>query len=249
MTPALRTRSPSASRSSTAAIRPGWKPSSWAHGLRSPVTSTTAVVAQAQPRAGRQRRAGRPRASSRSRPSSPGATAKPARRAARRAARAWIRCTWRRLGWVGSRRHARPVLHRPPRLRVALDAQAGHQPHRLHRSLAQLMLRNTADGHDLAHDAKLPRKTPRTTRQASADRRSRRGRPRPAPRAPRHRGRPRPRPPDRSQPRAAARRRPTAPSTAAVVSASSSDSTTSATADTLVVLAHVHHRTPCDVRP
>ena len=54
MMPALRISCPRASRSSVAAIRPGWKPSSWAQGLRSPVTSTTAVVAQVQPRAGRQ---------------------------------------------------------------------------------------------------------------------------------------------------------------------------------------------------
>ena len=48
MTPALRTRRPSASRSSTAAIRPGWKRSSWTQGFRSPVTSTTASASGAE---------------------------------------------------------------------------------------------------------------------------------------------------------------------------------------------------------
>jgi len=42
ITPALRTSPPSSSRSRTAFISPGRKPSSCVHGLRRPVTSTTA---------------------------------------------------------------------------------------------------------------------------------------------------------------------------------------------------------------
>ena len=43
MMPALRTRLPSASWSSVAAIRPFWKSSIWTQGLRRPVISTTAL--------------------------------------------------------------------------------------------------------------------------------------------------------------------------------------------------------------
>ena len=43
MTPALRISLPCSSRPSIAAIRPGWKSSSWKQGLRRPVTSTTAA--------------------------------------------------------------------------------------------------------------------------------------------------------------------------------------------------------------
>jgi len=42
MTPVLRTNWPSVVRSRTALVRPGLKLSSWAHGFRKPVTTTTA---------------------------------------------------------------------------------------------------------------------------------------------------------------------------------------------------------------
>ena len=54
MTPALRIRFPSASRSSVAAIKPGLNRSSWMQGLRRPVTRTSAVATDPQHRAGRQ---------------------------------------------------------------------------------------------------------------------------------------------------------------------------------------------------
>ena len=101
MTPALRTSLPSSSRASVAAIRPGWSRSSWAHGLRRPVTSTTAVSP-------RRRRApvGNPSRSTPRvvtfSPMSPAGTVKPAAPSSS-CSSAWIRCTWRRLGWLGSR--------------------------------------------------------------------------------------------------------------------------------------------------
>ena len=51
------------SRPASRPSAPGWIPSSCLHGLRRPVTSTTAVAAEVQPRPGRAARAGRRRAS------------------------------------------------------------------------------------------------------------------------------------------------------------------------------------------
>ncbi len=101
MIPALRMRVPSAARSSTACISPGRKRSSCAQGLRSPVTSTMAPSP---------RRSRAPVGSaSRSMPSvstfspmPPGGTSKP-RAASSARSSACSRCTWRRLGCVGSR--------------------------------------------------------------------------------------------------------------------------------------------------
>ena len=55
MMPDLRIRFPNSSRPSTAAIRPGWKLSELAQGLRGPVTSTNAVGLDVEVRSGWQR--------------------------------------------------------------------------------------------------------------------------------------------------------------------------------------------------
>ena len=101
MMPALRTSPPCSSRPSTADISPGWKASSWAHGFRRPVTSTTAVA----PRCSRvpvgSASSSTPRVVTFS-PMSPARTAKPAADSSS-CSSACTRCTWRRLGWAGSR--------------------------------------------------------------------------------------------------------------------------------------------------
>ena len=101
MIPALRTRLPCASRSSVAAISPFSILSSWAQGLRSPVTSTTALVAEMEPGPGGEAEqidpAGGDVLAHRS------GQHGEARLRNSSCSSAWIRWTWRRLGWVGSR--------------------------------------------------------------------------------------------------------------------------------------------------
>ena len=112
MMPALRTRLPSASRARVAAISPGWK-----------LVELAARVAQPGHlddgrcrRGSRRAPVGRP---SRSTPACrdilahlPGRHGEARRRATRRCSSAWIRCTWRRFGWLANARHARAMLDR-----------------------------------------------------------------------------------------------------------------------------------------
>lgn len=101
ITPALRTSSPAASRSRVAAMRPGCRRFNWWQGLRSPVTSTTARAPSRSlvPLASPSRSTPREVTFS---PIRPGVIAKPA--AINSSSNSpWIRCTWRRLGCVGSR--------------------------------------------------------------------------------------------------------------------------------------------------
>src|SRR5262245_44560684 len=99
--PALRISLPCASCSSTASCRPGWMRLSWPQGLRKPVISTTASA----PRCSRVPTGRRNRSTPRVvifSPISPERTEKPLARSSS-CSSAWIRCTCRRLGWLGSR--------------------------------------------------------------------------------------------------------------------------------------------------
>src|SRR4051794_17050415 len=101
ITPDLRTRFPPSSRSSTAFIRPGRKPSSCLQGLRRPVISTTASSPSRRRAPVGSASRSTPRVVTFS-PMSPGETSKPAAFSSS-CSSAWIRCTWRRFGCVGSR--------------------------------------------------------------------------------------------------------------------------------------------------
>ncbi len=100
MMPALRTIRPASSRPTTCFSSPSWKASIWMQGLRRPVTSTTAASPMcSRVPTGRPSRS-MPRVVMFS-PSAPGATSKPASATSAKSS-SWMRCTWRRFGWVGS---------------------------------------------------------------------------------------------------------------------------------------------------
>jgi hypothetical protein len=88
-------------RDSTTLSNPGRKVLIWAQGLRRPVSRTTGPPKLSRVPVGNPSRS---RSAVRTfSPRSPGPNSKPMARASSKTS-AWRRCTWRRLGWFGSRR-------------------------------------------------------------------------------------------------------------------------------------------------
>ena len=172
MTPDLRTSPPSASRSSVAAMSPGWKPSSCTHGLRRPVTSTTAPRGRARARPGRQRE--QVHAARRDVLAHlAGPTSNPAARSSS-CSSAWMRCTWRRLGCVGSRATRERCWTVSPAWASPGHAEPGDERDLLDDGLRYAMRRVAADRddnplhhlHSVTHHLLAPR---RPRRRAPCD--------------------------------------------------------------------------------